>query len=60
MTPLKDKEVTLYESQKVRHICKENFVMIKIRKANMPFIINSEIIAIIPGNLEELLIIFAI
>ena len=39
---------------------KKSFVMIKMRKANMPFIIKSEIIAITPGNLEELLIIFAI
>ena len=60
MTPLKDKEITLYKSQKVCHICKESFVVIKIRKENMPFIIKSEIIAITPRNLEELLIIFAI
>ena len=60
MTPLKDKEITLYKSPKVCHICKESFVVIKIRKANMPFIIKSEIIAITPRNLEELLIIFAI
>ena len=25
MTPLKDKKVTLYDSQKVCHICKEKF-----------------------------------
>ena len=60
MTPLKDKEIALYKSQKVCHICKEKFFMIKIRKANILFITKSEIIAITPGSLEELLIIFAI
>ena len=60
MAPLKDKEITLYKSQKVCHICKETLFMIKIRKANMLFITKSEIIAITPGSLEELLIIFAI
>ena len=39
---------------------KKSFVMIEIKKANMLFIIESEMIAITPGNLEELLIIFAI
>ena len=39
---------------------KQSFVMIKIRKANILFIIKSEIIAIMPGNLGELLIIFPI
>ena len=39
---------------------KKRFVMIKIRKSNMPFIIKSEIIAITLGNLEKLLKIFAI
>ena len=38
---------------------KKSFAMIKIRKANMPFIIGSEIIATSPENLEELLIVFA-
>ena len=32
MTPLKDKEVTLYESQKVSHICKEKFCYDKNKK----------------------------
>ena len=39
---------------------KKRFAMIKIKKANMIFIIKEEIIAITPENLEELLIIFAI
>ena len=34
--------------------------MVKIRKANMPFIIMSEIIATTQENLEKLLIVFAI
>ena len=45
---MKAKKYVIYE--------KKSFVMIKIRKANMPFIIKSEIIAITPRNLEELLI----
>ena len=39
---------------------KESFAMIKIMKGNLNFIIKSEIIAITPENLEELIIIFAI
>ena len=39
---------------------KKNFVMIKIRKANILFVIKSEIIATTPKNFEELLRIFAI
>ena len=42
---------------------KKCFVMIKIRKVNIPFIIKSETIATIattPENFEEPLIIFAI
>ena len=49
---MKDKKHVTY--------AKESFVMIKIRKENMPFIINSEIIATTLENLEELLIKFAI
>ena len=60
MTQLKDKEVILYESQKVCLYAKKSFAMIKIRKANIPFMIKSGIIAITPENLEELLIISAI
>ena len=36
------------------------FMKEEIRKANMPFIVKSEIVAITPGKLEEQLIIFAI
>ena len=36
---LKDKEITLDESQKVCNICKESFVMRKIRNANMKSIV---------------------
>ena len=59
MIPLTNKEIKSYEKQKYVIYAKKSFVMIKIRKANMPFIIKSEIIVITPGNLEELLIIFA-
>ena len=38
---------------------RKGFVMIKIKKANVTFILKSEIIATTPENLEELLIIFA-
>ena len=38
----------------------KSFVMVKIRKANMLFIIKSDIIVITPGSLGELLIISAI
>ena len=33
MTPLNDEEVTLYESQKVCHICKEKFCYEKNKKS---------------------------
>ena len=33
MIPLKDKEITLYESQKVCHICKEKFCDDKNKKS---------------------------
>ena len=48
------------EAKKYVIYAKKSFVMRKIRNANMLFIIKSESIAITPGNLEELLIIFAI
>ena len=60
MIPLTDKEIKFYEDQKVCHICKRKFFYDQIRKANMTFIIKSEIIVITPGNLEGLLIIFSI
>ena len=49
MIPLTNKEIKSYEKQKVCHICKKKFVTIKTRK-------KSEISAITPENLEELLI----
>ena len=38
---------------------RDGFVIVKIKKANLNFIIKSEIIVITPENLEELLLIFA-
>ena len=49
---MKDKKYVIYAIK--------SFVMIKIRKWNMTFIIKLEIIVITLENLEELLIIFAI
>ena len=61
MIPLTNKEIKFFEKQKVCYISeKKSFVMIKIKKANMIFILKSEIIVVTPENLEELLIIFAI
>ena len=57
MTPLKDKEVM--KPGKYVIYGKKSFAMLKVKKANMPFIIKSEIIVIKSGNLEELLTIFA-
>ena len=54
MIPLTNKEIKSYEKQKVCHICKKKFVMIKTKKKK------SEIIVITPENLEELLIANAI
>ena len=56
MIPLTDKEINFYEEQKACHICKGE----KLKKNNLNCTKKSEIIAITPGNLEELLIIFAI
>ena len=39
MIPLTNKEIKSYEKQKVCHICKKCFVMIKIKKVNITFII---------------------
>ena len=58
--PPTEKEINLYERQKVCHICKGSFCYDKNKKANMIFIIKSEITVTTLGNLEELLIIFAI
>ena len=53
MIPLTNKEIKSYEKQKVCHIYKNIFVMIKRNN-------KSEIIIITPENLEELLIVNAI
>ena len=51
MIPLTNKEIKSYEKQKVCHICKEKFCNGKNKKKKLV------IIAITPGNLEELLIV---
>ena len=51
-SPMKNNKRVIY--------ARKGFVLIKIRKANMPSIIKSEIIVTTPENLEELHIIFAI
>ena len=48
------------KSKKYVIYVEKGFVMIKIKKVNMSFIIKSEIIVITPKNLEKLLIIFVI
>ena len=60
MVPLTNKEIKSYEKQKVCLICDKKFCDDKNKKANMTFIIKSEIVATTPENLEGLLIIFAI
>ena len=50
---LRNKEIKSYEKQKVCHICKKRFAVIKTRK-------KSEIIVTTPENVEELLIVNAI
>ena len=60
MILLTDQEIKFMKNKEYVTYAKESFVMIKIRKANMTFIIKSEIIVITQENLEELLIIFAI
>ena len=59
MILLRGNGIKSQEKQKC-HISKEGFVMIKIRKRNLNFITESEIIVITLEHLEELLIIFAI
>ena len=39
MIPLTNKEIKSYKKQKVGYICEKKFCMIKIKKANMTFII---------------------
>ena len=55
-----DTENKSYEKQKVCHVRKKSFVLMKIRKMNLNYTKMSEIIAITLGNLEELLIVFEI
>ena len=60
MIPPPDKENKSYQKQKVCYICKRNLVLMKMIKMHLNYTINSEIIVIIPENLEEPLIVFAI
>ena len=61
MIPLTDKENKFYEEQKECYIyVKKSFVMIKMKKRNLNYTKKLKIIVIIQGNLEELLIGFAI
>ena len=60
MILLKDKEIKSYENKRHVIYVKDGFVITKINKANLNFIIKSEIIGTTPANFEELLIIFAI
>ena len=60
MMPLTDEEIKSYKEQKKCRICNGKFCYDKKKKKNSNVIIKSEIIAITPENLEELLIIFAI
>ena len=53
MIPLRNKEIKFFEKQKAYHICKEMFCNDKTSK-------KSDVIAIKPENLEELLIVNAI
>ena len=57
MIPLTDKEIIDYKEQKLCHICKKSFVMIKMKKKNnLNYIKKLKIIVIIQKDLEELLI----
>ena len=60
MILLNDKENKSHEKQKICHICKKSFVLMKMRKMNLNYNAKSEIIVITTENLEELLIVFAI
>ena len=55
MIPLTDEEIKFYERQKYVTYAEDIFVQIKIMKRNLNKK-KSEIIAITPENLEELLI----
>ena len=62
ITPLTNEAKKVYEIQKKIVNChaKNNFVRIKIMKKILNRCKKSEIIVIMPGNIEELLIVFAI
>ena len=60
MILLADEEKEFYEKQKVCHICKKEYFLMKMKKVDLNLIIKSEINAITLENLEELLIVFAI
>ena len=60
MIPLADEEKEFYEKQKVCHICKKEFFLMKMKNVDLNLIIKSEINAITLENLEELFIVFAI
>ena len=54
------KKINLMKSNKYVTKAKKSFVMMKMRRVNLNYTIKSEIIVITLGNLEELLIVFAI
>ena len=54
------KRMSVMKNKKFVSYAKKSFVMMKMRKVNLNYIIKLEIIAIAPENLEELLIVFAI
>ena len=60
MIPLTDEEIEFYENQKYVTYLKKSFVIIKMKKINLNYIKKLEIIATIPENLENLLIVFVI
>ena len=60
MIRLTDNENKFYEEQEKCHISKKDFVMIKIKKRNLKFVIKLESNVITLENLEGLLIIFPI
>ena len=60
MIPLTDNENRTYEKQKNVTYVKKGFAMIKMKKRNLNYTKKLEIIVIIQGNFEELLIAFVI
>ena len=53
-------KISLMKSKKYATYAKKSFVQMKMRKMNLDNTKESEIIAILRENLEELLIVFAI